>query len=138
MVQNMRYQLARKCGAAPSPHGDVRYVPTFSSLTNPRSAANVESATILPVRGLADGTPSIDIENRATSDSTSMRCVLRVSAGSAQISSRVFSGPIPARLNAAATLTLAGKPRAPSRAEPSNTLRGPLRFFTEIWLATRY
>ena len=34
--------------------------------------------------------------------------------------------PMPARLSAAATLTLAGKPRAPSRALPSNTLRGSL------------
>ena len=48
-----------------------------------------------------------------------MRWVLRVTCGSAQISSRVRSGPMPARLSAAATLTLAGKPRAPSQALPS-------------------
>ena len=36
---------------------------------------------------------------------------------------------MPARLSAAATLTLAGKPRAPSRAVPSNTFRGGVEAF---------
>ena len=82
-----------------------------------------------PVRGFSDGTFSIVMEKRAVSASTSMRWVLRSSAGSAQISSRVWSGPMPARLSAAATLTLAGKPRAPSRAVPSNTLLRALEVF---------
>src|SRR5579864_8408837 len=67
-----------------------------------------------------------------------MRWVLRVIVGSAQISSRVLSGPMPARLSAAATLTLAGKPRAPSRALPSNTFNGSLRPFSEMPRSTRY
>ena len=64
------------------------------------------------------------MENRALSASTSMRCVLRSSVGSAQMASRVRSGPMPASASAAATLTLSGKPRAPSRALPSKTLSG--------------
>ena len=69
------------------------------------------------------------MEKRAVSASTSMRWVLRSIVGSAQISSRVLSGPMPARLSAAATLTLAGKPRAPSRALPSKIFFGALRSF---------
>ena len=66
------------------------------------------------------------MRKRALSASTSIVWVLRSIVGSAQISSRVRSGPIPASASAAATLTLAGKPRAPSRAVPSKTLVGPL------------
>ena len=40
-----------------------------------------------------------------------MVCVLRVTLGSAQISMRVRSGPMPASDSATATFTLAGKPR---------------------------
>ena len=46
---------------------------------------------------------------------------LRVTAGSAQISIMVRSGPMPASESAATTLTLAGKPAAASRAVPANT-----------------
>jgi hypothetical protein len=63
----------------------ARQLPTLSSATSPRSAAITLSGTIRPVRGFSDGIPSIAIEKRAVSASTSMRCVLRVSAGSAQI-----------------------------------------------------
>ena len=56
-------------------------------------------AVMRPVRGFSsDGTFSISIEKRALSASTSMRWMLRLSPGSAQISSRVSSGPMPARL----------------------------------------
>ena len=58
-------------------------------------------------------------------------------AGSAQISSSVRSGPTPARASAAATLTLAGKPRAPSRAVPSKTLSGSFSPSSEMPRATR-
>ena len=72
---------------------------------------------------------SIDIENRAESESTSTRCTLRVSAGSAQISSRVRSGPMPASDSATATFRLAGKPLAASRAVPSKIFSGSLIWF---------
>jgi hypothetical protein len=47
-----------------------------------------ESAVMRPVFGFSDGMFSIDIEKRAESDTTSMRCALRVCAGSAQIFQR--------------------------------------------------
>ena len=53
-----------------------------------------------------------------------MVCVLRVTPGSAQISARVASGPMPASDSATATLTLAGKPAIASRALPSKTRSG--------------
>ena len=64
--------------------------------------------------------------------------VLRETDGSAQISTRVLSGPMPARESATATLTLAGNPRIASRAEPSNTRRGAASPSTEMPLATRW
>ena len=74
-------------------------------------------AVILPVPGFSsDGTFSIFMVRRAESASTAISWVLRSSPGSAQISSLVRSGPMPARPSAAATLTLAGKPAAPSLA----------------------
>ena len=52
------------------------------------------------------------MEKRAESESTSIRCVLRVTIGSAQISTIVRSGPMPASESATATLRLAGNPVA--------------------------
>ena len=66
----------------------------------------------------------ISIENEAESESTSTRWMLRSSAGSAQISSVVRSGPMPASDTLTATFRLAGKPTAASRGEPRNTRRG--------------
>ena len=96
-----------------------------SGLASFFNAAITESAVRRPVRGFsAEGTFSICIDKRAASASTSMRCVLRVTLGSAQISTFVRSGPMPASASAAATLTLAGKPRAASRALPEKTRLG--------------
>jgi len=68
---------------------------------------------------------SIASVNFAESASTSMAWQLRVTAGSAQISMVVRSGPMPASDSAATTLTLAGKPAAASRAVPEkHQLRG--------------
>ena len=58
------------------------------------------------------GTFSIRSWNRTVSASSRISWVLRVTPGSAQISSRVRSGPTPASPSAAATFTLAGNPRA--------------------------
>ena len=77
-----------------------------------------------PVFGFSDGIFSIDMEKRAESDSTSTRCMLRVTVGSAQISSRVRSGPMPVSDSATATFRFAGNPFAASRAVPSNILSG--------------
>ena len=44
---------------------------------------------------------------------------------------------MPARLSAAATLTLVGKPRAPSRAVPSNTFSGAFKPLTEMSRSTQ-
>jgi predicted acyltransferase len=112
-------------------------LPTCSVDTSPRNAATVDGATLRPVRGFSDGTFSIVIEKRIVSASTLMVCVLRVTPGSAQISRRVRSGPMPARLSAAATLTLAGKPSAPSRAVPSNTFFASFNPVTLILFSTR-
>ena len=97
----------------------------------------VEGATLFPVRGLSEGTFSIVMVKRTVSASTLMVWVLRVTVGSAQICNRVRSGPMPARLSAAATLTLAGKPAAPSRADPSNTFVGSVTPSTERPRSTR-
>src|SRR6185369_8145287 len=99
-------------------------VPTRSDARNFRRQAITDSAVIKPVFGFSDGIFSIDIEKRAESDSTSMRWVLRVTVGSAQISTLVRSGPIPASDSATATFTFAGKPLAASRAVPSKILSG--------------
>ena len=50
--------------------GLSRQVPTFNSDTSARSAATVEGATLLPVRGFSDGIFSMVIVNRAVSAST--------------------------------------------------------------------
>ena len=81
---------------------------------------------------------SIDIENEAESDSTVIWWQLRVSAGSAQTSASVRSGPIPASDSAAATLTLAGNAAAASRALPLKTQRADVRPSSEIPFSTRY
>ena len=89
-----------------------------------RRAASTESAVIRPVLGFSEGTFSIDSVKRAQSLSTSMVWQLRSTVGSAQISINVRSGPMPASESAAATLTLAGKPAAASRAVPQKTRFG--------------
>lgn len=53
---------------------------------------------------------------------TMMAWLLPVASGSAQISTFVFSAPMPARDSVAATFTLAGKPFAASIAFPSKIL----------------
>ena len=93
-----------------------RYVPTRSGAPSLRSAAMTDSAVIRPVLGLSDGIFSIENEKRAESESTSMEWQFRVTAGSAQISIVVRSGPMPASESAAATLTFSGNPAAASRA----------------------
>ena len=77
-------------------------------------------------------------ENRAESASTSMQWQLRSTDGSAQISTTVRSGPIPASESAAATLTLAGKPAAAALALPENTRLGASSPSTEMRLRSRY
>ena len=84
-----------------------------------------------------EGTFSICIIRRAACASTSIRCVLRVTVGSAQISIVVRSGPIPASASAAATLTFAGKPRAASRAVPEKTRLGSARPVTVMPFSSR-
>ena len=87
----------------------------------------VLNAVIRPVRGFSiEGTFSMRISKRAESASTRMVWMLRSTVGSAQICSLVRSGPTPASESAAATLTLAGKPLAPSRAEPSKIMAGDI------------
>ena len=73
-------------------------------------------AVITPVRGFsADGMFSIVMVRSDESDFTRMVCVLRVTAGSAQTSTSVRSGPTPASDSATETLRFAGKPFAASR-----------------------
>ena len=83
-----------------------------------------DSAVIRPVRGFSDGTFSIVIVRSATSDTIAIVCVFLVTAGSAQISTSVRSGPGPASDSAAATFRFAGKSRAASRAVPAKTRTG--------------
>ena len=100
-------------------------LPTTSGAVKRRSAASTLNAVILPVRGFScDGMFSIVMVRSEASDLTRMVWVLRVTPGSAQISQRVLSGPMPASDRATATLTLAGKPAMASRALPSNTSSG--------------
>ena len=79
----------------------------------------------------------ISIENEAESESTSTRWMLRSSAGSAQISSVVRSGPMPASDTLTATFRLAGKPTAASRGEPRNTRRGSVMPVRSMLLSAR-
>ena len=98
-------------------------VPTRSGARSLRSQAMTESAVIRPVFGFSDGMFSIDMENRAESDSTSTRWMLRVSADRPR--SPAWSGrAMPASDSATATLRLAGNPFAASRAVPSNIFSG--------------
>src|SRR5215471_1825688 len=113
------------------------YVPTRSGTFSLRSAAMTESAVIRPVLGFSDGTFSIENENRAESESTSMEWQFRVTAGSAHISIVVRSGPMPARERAATTLTFSGKPAAASRAVPAKTHLAALSPSTEMPFFTR-
>ena len=107
-------------------------MPTLSVDVRPRRHAITLKGVLRPVRGLSDGTFSVVMVRRTESASSSIVWVLRVTVGSAQISSRVVSGPMPASDSAAATLTLAGKPRAPSRALPSKILVGVVIVSTSI------
>src|SRR5437764_15435636 len=107
--------------------GWIHQVPTRSGAASLRKQASADSAAILPVRGFSDGIFSIDSVERAESESTSMVWQLRSMFGSAQISTMVRSGPIPASESAAATLTFAGKRAAASRAVPLNTRFGAAR-----------
>jgi hypothetical protein len=94
-------------------------------VTNARSAATVLNGTMRPVRGLADGMPSIVIEKRAVSESTSMRCVLRSIVGSAQISSLVLSGPMPREAQGRGDIDVGGKAaRAVARGTVKHLARG--------------
>src|SRR4051812_11283016 len=93
----------------------VDQVPTRSGALSLRKQAITDSAVMRPVFGFSLGTFAIAIEKLAESASTSTRCVLRSRLGSAQISNVVRSGPKPASDSAAATLTFAGNPLAPSR-----------------------
>ena len=104
-------------------------MPTFMVATRPRKVASTLNGVNRPVAGFSgEGMPSMNISKRVASESTFMVWVFRVTSGSAQISIVVFSGPLPARLKAAATLTLAGKASAASRAVPSNTSFAEDRF----------
>src|SRR6266436_72254 len=118
-------------------HQKCFYVPTRSGALSLRSAAMTESAVIRPVLGFSDGMFSIENENRAESESTSMEWQFRVTAGSAHISIVVRSGPMPASDSAAATLTFSGKPAAASRAVPAKTHLATLSPSTEIPFLTR-
>src|SRR5581483_5725134 len=60
--------------------------PTRSAAPRLRSRLTTERAVMRPVRGFSDGTFSIVIVRSATSDSTTIVCVLRVTVGSTQIS----------------------------------------------------
>ena len=104
----------------------VERVPTRNGAWSFLRQAITDKAVISPVLGFSDGIFSIVIENRAESASTSIRWVLRVTVGSAQISTLVRSAPIPASDSATATLRLAGNPLAASRAVPSKILSGTL------------
>src|SRR5579871_5155570 len=113
------------------------YVPTRNGAWSLRSVAITDNATMRPVLGFSDGTFSIVNENRAASASTSMKGQFLTTAGSAQMSIVVRSGPMPARDSAAATLTFSGKPAAASRAVPANTRFAALRPSTEMPFLTR-
>ncbi|GAB5377461.1 MAG: hypothetical protein AcusKO_39230 [Acuticoccus sp.] len=96
-----------------------------------------ESGVRRPVLGFSLGTFSTVIEKRALSASTSTVWVLRVSVGSAQISSCVASGPMPASDTATATLRLAGKPAAASRADPEKIFSGSVIAAMSMSFSTR-
>src|SRR5262249_57754879 len=108
------WRLNPPYGAALRP-GNSRgpgHVPTPSGALSLRSVAMTERATMRPVRGLSDGTFSIDMVKRAESASTSMVWQLRLTAGAAQMSIMGRSGPMPASEGGAATLALAGEAQA--------------------------
>src|SRR5687767_2778120 len=104
--------VALSLRALKEPLARLVHVPTRSDARSLRRQAMTESAVMRPVFGFSDGIFSIDMERRAEFDSTSIRCVLRVNVGSAQISIFVRSGPIPASDSAAATFRFAGNPFA--------------------------
>src|ERR1700686_568932 len=130
--KRLRSRMTKGVRASSSPH-----VPTLNGACNLRRAARTESAVMRPVLGLSEGMFSIVSVNRAESESTSIVWQLRSRVGSAQISVRVRSGPMPASERAAVTFTLAGKPAAASRAVPLNTHLGSRRFSPEVPWASR-
>ena len=119
-------------------HSAVATCRPSSVATSPRRQASIESAVICPVRGFSSlGTFSMVMVKRAASASTRIVWMLRLMVGSAQISTRVRTGPMPASASAAATLTLAGKPAAASNALPSNTRCGAVMPLTSMPCCTR-
>src|ERR1700754_1685450 len=86
--------VGKKGGEGPKKPTPARQVPTRSGARSLRNQAITDSAVISPVFGFSDGMFSIAIENGAQPYPPPTRCLLRVSAGSAQISSRVRSGPM--------------------------------------------
>src|SRR5262249_60828681 len=83
--------------------------PTRTGAVSLRKSEITLSAVMRPVFGFSLGMFSIVISIEEESDSTMMRWILRVTVGSAQISSVVLSGPVPASGNATAQLRLAAK-----------------------------
>ncbi len=90
-----------------------------STVYVPSSVAITESGVSLPVAGFSSvGTPAIVNSKLVASLSNLTVWVFLVTAGSAQISYDVSSGPGPAKLSATATLTFAGNFCAASRTDP--------------------
>ena len=89
--------------------------------TASRMERMMDRAVSLPVFGFSLGTFSMWIVSRPNSPSTSISWQLRSRPGTATIFTCVLSGPSPARLTAAETFRLAGKPLQASLAVPENT-----------------
>ena len=81
----------------------------------------MDMAVRRPVLGFSEGTFSMWTVRYPNSPSTSMSWQLRSRPGTASIFTKVRSGPTPARLTAADTFRLAGKPFTASRAVPEKT-----------------
>ena len=92
------------------------YVPIRTASISSRIALIIESAVIRPVFGFSLGMFSISTLRRPNSPWTSISWQLRLRPGTTEMLTSVRSGPMPARLNAADTLRLSGKPRTASRA----------------------
>src|SRR5262249_29062180 len=111
--------------------------PTRTGAVSLRRSAITLSAVMRPVFGFSLGMFSIVISIEDESDLTTMRWILRVTVGSAQISSVVLSGPIPASDNATATFKLAGKPLAASRALPLKMSLGSVNLLMSMLFSMR-
>src|SRR6202158_1125745 len=131
-IRSLCHTVTRLCRTEGNPQ-----VPIRSGAVSLRSAAITDSAVMRPVLGFSEGMFSIDIMKQAESDSTLIWWQFRATAGSAQISIEVRSGPIPASDSAATTLTSAGNAAAASRAEPLNTQSAEFNPSMEIPLAIR-